>query len=267
MVCGRGQLAAMMTVIVQGHFGEYLQGRVGQDGPVALITVPCGKTGLQARLDHGNGDTSHSACDLLSSLGLAGGKKIIVSFLSPPGAGTGISTAKLIAAARLHGWQGSPDQLMAACVAQEGASDPLAFAHPERLLWASREARILGRMPALPAHDIVGGYFGPPQATDALDTNFPDVSDIARAWREARRLEQFATLASESARRCLRLRGPADDPTEGLAESLGAAGFLIAHTGSARGLIFPKDQVPSGAISRLEAAGLSGVLQFGSDDG
>ena len=59
---------------------------------------------------------------------------------------------------------------------------------------------------------------------------------------------------------------PAGDPTEGLARHLGAAGFLIAHTGSARGLIFPKGEVPPDAASALEAAGITGILKFGSDD-
>ena len=26
---------------VAGHFGEWLQGRLGPDGPVALVTLPC----------------------------------------------------------------------------------------------------------------------------------------------------------------------------------------------------------------------------------
>lgn len=256
----------MKTVTVHGHFGEYVQGRMGQGGPLALITVPCPKTGLHAWRHPGGGNEAGPFGDFLKTLDLAGSGEIVVSPFSPPGAGTGISTARLIAAARLHGWQGPPDRLMAACVAHEGASDPLAFAHPEQLLWASRDAAILDRMPPLPAHDIVGGYFREACPTDPGDTSFPDVSDIARDWKDARHLRHFGELASESARRCLRLRGPADDPTECLARSLGAAGFLIAHTGSARGLIFPRGEVPPGAGPALQAAGLTGVFQFRSDD-
>ena len=273
----------MKSVRVHGHFGEYLQGRLGPDGPLGLITVPCRGTGLTARLCSGDRQGACPPERFLRSLGLAGSREIVVCPMSPPGAGTGISTAALIAAARLHGWEGPPGSLMAACVAHvreayrdvgevhgevpcQGASDPLAFPRPERLLWASREGRILRRMPALPPHDIVGGYFGPPCATDPRDLAFPDVSDLARSWAAARKLHAFAELASESARRCLQLRGPAGDPTEDLARSLGALGHVIAHTGSARGLIFAKGEVPPDAASALRAAGLTGVRQFGSDD-
>lgn len=256
----------MKTVSIRGHFGEYVQGRLGPDGPLCLITVPCPETGLRAELRCGDRSPADPHAGFLMSLGLAGQGEVIVSPLSPPGAGTGISTASLIAAALLHGWQGSSSRLMAACVAEEGASDPLAFRHPERLLWASREGRILQRLPALPVHDIVGGYFGMPRSTDPADVDFPDVSDIVADWERADRLHIFAELASESARRCLRMRGPADDPTEGLARDLGATGFLVAHTGSARGLIFPKGEVPSGAALALEAGGLTRVMQFGRDD-
>ena len=256
----------MRTVSIRGHFGEYVQGRLGPNGALGLITVPCSKTGLRAELRCGSRHVDDPLAGFLQALGLAGQGEVVVSTLSPPGAGTGISTARLIAAALLHGWQGPAGRLMAACVAEEGASDPLAFTRPERLLWASREGRTLQQLPALPAHEIVGGYFGLPRSTDPADMDFPDVSDIVADWERANRLHTFAELASESARRCLRMRGPAGDPTEGLARHLGAAGFLIAHTGSARGLIFPKGEVPPDAASALEAAGVVGILKFGSDD-
>lgn len=256
----------MKTVRVCGHFGEYLQGRLGPNGPLGLITVPCRKTGLEARLQCGHAPGTRPAGDFLKALGIRGGAGISVSPLSPPGAGTGISTATLIAAARLHGWTGDPDRLMSACVRTEGASDPLAFAHPERLLWASREGRVLQRMPVLPPHHIIGGYLGAPCFTDPADMMFPDVSDIVASWQKTRALEGFGELASESARRCLRLRGPADDPTERLAQSLGAVGFIIAHTGSARGLMFRKGTLPAQAVCALKAAGFVGIIGFGSDD-
>ena len=256
----------MRTVSIRGHFGEYVQGRLGPNGALGLITVPCSRTGLQAELRCGSRHVDDPLAGFLQTLGLAGQGEVVVSTLSPPGAGTGISTAQLIAAALLHGWQGPAGRLMAACVAEEGASDPLAFTRPERLLWASREGRILQQLPALPAHEIVGGYFGVPRSTDPADVDFPDISDIVSDWQRASKLNAFAELASESARRCLRMRGPAGDPTEGLARHLGATGFLMAHTGSARGLIFPKGEVPPDAASVLEAAGVVGILKFGSDD-
>ncbi|BAJ82867.1 BluE protein (plasmid) [Acidiphilium multivorum AIU301] len=30
-----------IEIAVLGHFGEFLQGRIGPGGPVALVTVPC----------------------------------------------------------------------------------------------------------------------------------------------------------------------------------------------------------------------------------
>lgn len=254
----------MTAVTVHGHFGEYLQGRLGPAGPLCLVTVPCRRTGLRAELRGGGGPGAQAG--FLRRLGLAGRGEIVIAPLSPPGAGTGISTATLIAVARLHGWRGPAGRLMAACVAEEGASDPLGFASPGRLLWASREGQILSRMPRMPNHDILGGYFGAPRVTDPADTDFPDIADLVAAWRKARGLRGFAALASESARRCLHRRGPAGDPTEELARRLGAVGFLIAHTGAARGLIFPRGKVPVGAASALRAAGMTGLMRFESDE-
>ena len=255
----------MRSVRVHGHFGEYVQGKLGPDGPVALITVPCRKTGLDARLHYGEGHGYHPTDTLLKALDLASRGRVVISPFSPPGAGTGISTATLVATALLHAWQGPPERLMAACVAQEGASDPLAFPYPARLLWASREGRVLQAMPAIPAHDVIGGYFGMARPTDPADTVFADVSDIVAAWEGTTSLEDFAALSSESARRCLRLRGPGDDPTECLARELGAVGFIIAHTGSARGLIFPKGKVPLHASVALKTAGITEVMVFAND--
>ena len=37
-----------VSVRVPGHFGELLQGRIGSDGPVALVTLPCPALGVTA---------------------------------------------------------------------------------------------------------------------------------------------------------------------------------------------------------------------------
>ena len=60
----------------------------------------------------------------------------------------------------------------------------------------------------------------------------------------------------------LALRGPLDDPTAALAQRLGAKGFLIAHTGSARGLIFARGAIPAAGIDTLRKAGLSRPFLF-----
>ena len=43
------------TLRVAGHFGELLQGRIGRDGPVALVTLPCPVLGVTASLAAGQG--------------------------------------------------------------------------------------------------------------------------------------------------------------------------------------------------------------------
>jgi len=93
---------------------------------------------------------------------------------------------------------------------------------------------------------------------------FPDVSDLIEKWRAAslaRNLPELARLATLSATRCTKLRGPSD-PMKILAQQLGALGVVRAHTGSARGLIFRAGEVPTSASSVLLAAGLTGVFEF-----
>ncbi|WP_319800443.1 hypothetical protein [Pararhodobacter zhoushanensis] len=149
-----------------------------------------------------------------------------------------------------------------ACVAAEGASDPLMLPRAERLLFAPREGRVVADLPALPAFEVLGGFFGPGQRTRAEDMAFPDITDLVERWETLADLPAMAALTTESARRTLALRGPSDDPTAPLARDLGALGWLIAHTGSARGLIFAPGTVPEGAEAALAVAGLTGVLRF-----
>lgn len=253
---------------IPGHFGEWLQGRLGPEGPVALITLTCARLGVLAR--HRPGGTLHlhhagapgRTRALLARLGLPARGRFALQPLAAPGHGTGVSTTSLIAIARLAGWQGAPEDLARACVAVEGASDPLMFPDPERLLWASRIGRIVAQMPALPRYEILGGFYGPPRRTDPGDDRFPDMSDLAADWQGARSLPEFAMLASESAARTLALRGPSGDPSAALARQIGALGLVIAHTGAARGFVFAPGTVPEGAEGALRAAGLRGVLRF-----
>jgi len=94
---------------------------------------------------------------------------------------------------------------------------------------------------------------------------FADITHLIPAWANAAKaqdLNALAQLATQSAQATLALRGPADDPTEELCQRLGAKGFLIAHTGSARGLIFARGALPAIGISALRAAGLSRAFTF-----
>lgn len=250
--------------------GELVQGRLGADGPVALITLPCPVLGVAARhvpggfALHRAGDVAVdrvAAAGLLRRLGLPVRGRFALRGTLPPGGGAGASTAALVAIARAAG--ADPDRIAAACLSVEGASDPLMLASPERLLWASRRGRVLARLPGLPLLEVVAGFHGPRRRTDPRDDAFPDVADLVAAWpaacADARRI---AELATESARRCLALRGPLDDPTAHLAQGLGAAGYAIGYTGPARALLFLPGTVPARATDALRAAGFAQVVHY-----
>lgn len=261
---------------VAGHFGELIQGRMGAQGPVALISLPCPPFTLTAMARPAAGLSLHSplgapsvtparARRFLGTLGLQLRAKVVLHAAMPVGAGAGASTAALVALAQLAGWRGDALALARACVASEGASDPLMLPKPAQTLWASREGRILSPLPPLPRFDILGGFWGPIQRTNAADYHFPDISALVCAWHSAaatQDLDALARLATASAKMTLALRGPANDPTEALAQRLGAKGFIIAHTGAARGLIFAPGAVPAQGLSSLRAAGLLQPMMF-----
>lgn len=260
-----------MQVVVPGHFGELLQGRIGRNGPVGLVTLPCPT--LFARAQRVSGAfvlhqpdakvlTQSEAAYLLRRLGLRPAGRFALRLDMPAGGGAGASTAARVALALVAGAR-DPDAIMLACLETEGAVDPLMLSDPGRLLWASREGRVLARFPHPPRMEIIGGFFGPMRRTDAKDVNFPDIADLAKAWPAAcGDLSKAADLASESARRTLALRGPSDDPTEALAHATGALGFTIAHTGAARGLIFAPGTVPETTPAALRDAGFRHIVRF-----
>lgn len=260
---------------VEGHFGEFLQGRVGPGGPVALISIPCPALTLSARLEQGPGFEiappgqkvlkQERARKFLACLGETIPGRVTLNPGMPVGGGAGASTAALVALARLAGWQGTPETLARACVQSEGATDPLMFDAPERLLWASREGRVLRKLGSIPPLHFIGGFFGPPSLTDAGDAAFPDIADLLDPWDAAARSGDavaLARLAATSARRTLALRGPTDDPTESLADRLSASGFAIAHTGSARALLFVPGHAPDNAKDVLRRSGFRQIVRF-----
>ncbi len=263
------------AVRVAGHLGELMQGRLGPSGPVALISLPCPVLAVEAWHLPGSGLSIHSsgqrlltpvrALDLLDRLGLRLAGRVVLSANMPAGGGAGASTASLVALARLAGADVPPPDLARACVMAEGASDPLMFGMPERLLWASRRAEVLGRLPPIPRFDVVGGFYGEHRRTDPRDMDFPDISDLISPWRAAAGSGDAAALAriaSVSAERTLALRGPLGDPTARLAESFGALGFAIAHTGSARAFLFRPGSVPDNIAKRLRRMGFSRIVRF-----
>lgn len=255
--------SARQAVRVPGHFGEWMQGRLGPEGPVALVTLCCPALGVCApRGPVRLADLFPEAqlAEFAEALGLAGDWPGLACDM-PLGAGAGASTACLVAAARACGFDGPPDRLARACLAVEGATDPLMYPAPDRLLWASREARILADLPAVPRAEILGGYWGAPMRTDPGDVDFPDISDLAAAWRTGGDLMLLAELSSEAARRADARRGPGD-PMADLARDLGAHGHTRAYTGTARALVFAPGTVPGRAQAALSEAGLTGILRF-----
>ena len=259
---------------VAGHFGEWLQGRLGPDGPVALVTLPCPALAVTVAAEASDrfdldvpAETLFTRPRLqafLAALDRTGPLRISGAADMPPGGGAGASTAALVALAHALGVR-DPDRVARACLQAEGASDPLMLAEPGRILWAPREGRVIDRIDPPPAMELVGGFLDYREDTDARDQRFPDISDLVDAWRGAARRADAAAcarLATASADRTTGLRGPADDPASECARDLGALGYVRAHTGSARGLLFPVGAVPDHAEAVLREAGLSGLLRF-----
>lgn len=248
---------------IEGHFGELMQGRLGAD--VALVTLPCPALAVTAERRPGPFALHQPVrvlrrAQVLRVLRQTGQRpqRLILRAGMPPGGGAGSSTAAILALAGA----GDPERLAELCLRLEGAVDPLMHPAPERLLWASRRARVLGRLPPLPRMRIVGGFLGAGVATDPRDDRFPDISDLVDRWPAAcARAEDVAGLASLSAARTQAMRGPVGDPTPALAAR--ALGWARAHTGSARALILAPDAPVGPAMEALRAAGLRRVISFG----
>ena len=239
------------------------------DGRLVLVTLPCPGLGVRAeKLGEGplfvDGEMPDPA-PLLRALGLPERGRFRVRSDMPPGGGAGASTASLLALARAAGSRAGPEALAAACLAAEGAVDPLMLESPGAWLWAPREARALEPLPPPPPATVVGGFWGPAERTDPADLRFPDIGDLLGPWRAACAsgdLVAASAIASASAARCTAMRGPASDPAADLAARLGALGWARAHTGPARALLFAPGAAPDGAEDTLRRAGLSGVLRF-----
>ena len=255
---------------LQGILANCCKAGWGGGGPVVLVTLPCPVRAAQAvvlpsrRLSLQQATpvvTLDRLTRMLDLLDLPRQGRFRLRTEMPPGGGAGASTAALLALGMACGRDAGT--VARACLAVEGASDPLQFAAPERVLWASRKGQVLAALPAMPRIEVLGGFWGDGLRTDPQDHDFPDISDLVTAWPAAcTEVRKVAALASQSARRTLDLRGPKGDPTETLARKWGALGFVVAHTGSARGLIFAPGTVPEAAVADLRSAGFSRITRF-----
>ena len=112
---------------------------------------------------------------------------------------------------------------------------------------------------------MIGGFAGAPQRTRADDRRFPDIADLVTLWAEAAERGDraaLARLASTSADRSLTLRGGIIPPFGALVQATGALGHAIAHTGSARALLFAPETIPPGTADLLRQAGFRRIVRF-----
>ena len=265
------------TARVTGHFGEFLQGRLGPDGPVVLVTLPCPALAAVAHYDPIG--RFQAVVDPQGPLDRDQVHALLACLQDPPtgtasvqadmiaGGGAGASTAARVALIRAATGQKDPDRERDICLRLEGATDPLMHTDPASLLWASRTGEIVQHLPAPPVFDVLGGYLGAPERTDPADTRFADISDLIPRWTaacQAGDTAQTAALATESARRNAAHRGaePLDTLLD-IARSTGALGLASAHTGSARALLFDPGagDVPV-ANKALAALGATNLIRF-----
>lgn len=249
-----------------------MQGRLGPQGPVVLITLPCPALGVRlSRREgpfalfqpQGRATCPAQAIALMRAMGRRPTGRYVLRPEMPVGAGAGSSTAALLALAQSLDHRLPRPQLEALLIALEGASDPLLQPAPERVLWASRQGKVLAHLPPLPRMQVVAGFQGNAVFTDPQDVDFPDISDLILRWKSPGLGPQdYADLASTAAERSLTRRGPANDQTARLAAKTGAMGFAIAYTGAARALLFAPGQDLGAAHAAARAVGWRQVIQF-----
>lgn len=259
-------------ITVQSHCGELLQGRLGPEGPVVLVSLPAppltlnvtkrraGRFGLHQ--PQGRSLSALRIAQLFKALRLQRSGGFTLHRQMESGAGCGSSTAALLAMARAAGSDLPAEDIARILWQIEGASDPLMYAAPERLLWASREGRIIARLPPVARMQVIAGLVGQPQRTDPADDDYADISDLVAQWQRGGDAAYFADLSTRCAQRQLSHRGIRGDMTESLAARANALGFAIAYTGSARALLLPRDHDPQALKPLLRAAGWRRICVF-----
>ncbi|AKZ53425.1 hypothetical protein SAM23877_0376 [Streptomyces ambofaciens ATCC 23877] len=257
------------------HHGEILQGVFldRRRRPVhALVTLPMHGPGSTARFAHRPGSapdevtvtpagrTKARAAALLAVRECAahrdaepcGGELTLAGDL-PIGLGMGSSTSDVIATVRAvaDSW-GVPlpaETIARIAVRAEGASDPLMHgSHP--LLFAQREGRILEVLgAALPPAVVVGCALAGGAPVDTLSLPALHHDDDLAAYGHLRRMLRRAVTAADtallgrvstaSARLRQRVLRHQEFPAlTGIADSTGAVGVQIAHSGNVAGILF-----------------------------
>lgn len=259
---------------VFGHFGEWLQGRLGPDGPVVLVSMSCPEFWCEVQVKPSNAFeilqtrqvlSENRIKECLDHLGVTDPVAVSLSGSIPIGAGLGASTASLAALIKAVKPTWDENKVTSTCLMIEGATDPLVFDQFDKILWASRKGQIVQNFSNPPKFEVIGGLWGDAETTDPHDDHFPDVYDLIPLWEKAaceKSLSITAALASESARRTTALRGPFNDPSEAVTTELNALGFTRAHTGSARGFLFAPGKVPAIAMDHLRGHGYTHLTRF-----
>ncbi|MGB0958919.1 MAG: propanediol utilization protein [Halocynthiibacter sp.] len=264
-------MQATHDISIAGHFGELIQGRMGPNGDVALISLPCPK--LHVRLSHKTGPFAFTQTpqDILNTddidalfhaLSAEKSGAFHLTHDMPAGGGAGASTAARVAVIKALSPDLLPEDIARICFQTEGAVDPLMYPNADHMLWASRTGAVHTMFSPLPEGDLIGGFLDKSERTDARDANFADITDLIAKWPDIRTLHDMAQLTTLSAQRNHKTRGHHDDPTFDIAQEIGALGVVVAHTGSARGFLFDRGGIPEDAQAILTASGLRGLCQF-----
>ncbi len=280
--CGRAARPRPALARVAGHFGELAQGRLGPGGPVALVTLPCPALVTEVRYRPAPGalvadvgeaaKLSAAAALVLARVAPPGwGGRLEVRRAAPPGGGAGQSTADVLgtvrAVAAAFGRRFAAEEEARLCLAAEGAVDPLMHGGPGApVLFASREARVVRSLAPLPRLRVVGGFAGPGAATEPGDDDFPPMERVferlvaALAAGDARALAQAARASAEANQ--ARNPNPVWGAVLAAGRRAGALGPVVAHTGSAIGLLLPADAPAEPLRAELAALGLAQVVAF-----
>ncbi len=257
---------------ISGHFGEFIQGRFDRDGSIVLITVPnlehkatvvCTPDPFKVEQIVTQSKPKELVSKVFYTLNHSPKGQFRISLDMPECYWLGSSTAARVGLFLSINPDLSPEFLAQSCINQEGASDPLMFSKPEKLLWAPRQGKIIRNLPKLPRIMCSGGLFGILQRTDPLDLDLQIISDLITEWESLDKIPiKIGEICSDTSDRTLKLKGHDDVSTKKIRKELGALVYSIVRTGTVRNFIFPHVSVPKKVKNFLEKARFMDVRQF-----